>query len=203
MISSAFRSASRRAIESGLLFAGLLAACLGLGSFTAMGQVSESYKVQPTDTLIIEVANEPKLSAKEFRVAASGEISYPFIGAVRAAERTTVEIQAEVKRLLETDFLVNAQVLVQVRDFRKKIVSVFGQVNKPGLIEIPPERKMTVIEAIAAAGGLTRLARQSGIQVIREGKREPTLYNLDELKNPDKPVYVENGDMIFVPESRI
>ncbi len=166
MISSAFRSASRRAIESGRLFAGLLAACLGLGAFAARGQVSESYKVQPTDTLIIEIANEPKLSAKEFRVAASGDISYPFIGAVRAADRTTVEIQAEVKRLLETDFLVNAQVLVQVRDFRKKIVSVFGQVNKPGLIEIPPERKMTVIEAIAAAGGLTRLARQSGIQVI-------------------------------------
>ncbi len=203
MIYTAFRSASRRAIKFGRLIAVVLAASLGLGALAARGQVSESYKVQPTDVLIIEIANEPKLSAKEFRVAASGEISYPFIGAVRAANRTTVEIQEEVKRLLETDYLVNAQVLVQVRDFRKKIVSVFGQVNKPGLIEIPPERKMTAIEAISAAGGLTRLARQSGIQLIREGKKEPTLYNMDELKNPDKPVYVENGDMIFIPESRI
>jgi len=203
MISNAFLSASRRAINSGRFVAAFVVACLGLGAFAAQGQVSESYKVQPTDILIIEIANEPKLNAKEFRVAASGEISYPFIGAVRAAGRTTVEIQEEVKRLLETDYLVNAQVLVQVRDFRKKIVSVFGQVNKPGLIEIPPERKMTAIEAISAAQGLTRLARQSGIQLIREGKKDPTLYSLDELKNPDRPVYVENGDMIFVPESRI
>jgi polysaccharide export outer membrane protein len=203
MISNVFLSASRRAIDFGRLLAALLGISLGLGGLAAKGQVSESYKVQPTDILIIEVANEPKLGAKEFRVAASGEISYPFIGAVRAADRTPVEIQEEVKRLLETDYLVNAQVLVQVRDFRKKIVSVFGQVNKPGLIEIPPERKMTAIEAISAAGGLTRLARQSGIQLIREGKKEPTLYNLDELKSSEKPVYVENGDMIFVPESRI
>lgn len=197
------RSAWRRAIERARIWVALVSVWLGLGAVTARAQITESYKVQPTDILIIEVANEPKLNAKEFRVAASGELSYPFIGAVRAAGRTTVEIQEEVKRLLEKDYLVNAQVLVQVRDFRKKLVSVFGQVNKPGLIEIPPERKMTVIEAITAAQGMTRLARQSGIQVIREGKKDPTLYNLDELKNPDKPVYVDNGDMIFVPESRI
>lgn len=169
----------------------------------ARGQVSESYKVQPTDILIVEVANEPKLAAREFRVSASGEISYPFIGAIRAANRTIEEIQTELKRLLETDYLVNAQVLVQVKDFRKKLVSVFGQVNRPGLIEIPPERKMTVIEAITAAGGLTRLARSSGIQLIREGKKDPMLYNMDDLKNPDRPIYVESGDVVFVPESRI
>ena len=167
------------------------------------GQVSESYKVQPTDILIVEVANEPKLAAREFRVSASGDISYPFIGGVRAANRTIEEIQTELKRLLETDYLVNAQVLVQVKDFRKKLVSVFGQVNRPGLIEIPPERRMTVIEAITAAGGLTRLARSSGIQLIREGKKDPMLYNMEELKNPDRPVYVESGDVVFVPESRI
>ncbi len=203
MTSNAFRSASRRAIEFGRLLGALFAVCLGFGAASARGQVSDSYRVQPTDVLIIEVANEPKLAAKEFRVAASGEVSYPFIGGVRAAGRTTVEIQEEVKRLLETDYLVNAQVLVQVRDFRKKIVSVFGQVNRPGLIEIPPERKMTAIEAISAAGGLTRLARQSSIQLIREGRKDPTVYSLDDLKNPDQPIYVENGDMIFVPESRI
>ena len=203
MISIGFRSALRRATEAGRGWLVLWAVCVGLSAPTARAQVSESYKVQPTDILIIEIANEPKLGAKEFRVSAIGEISYPFIGAVKAADRSTVEIQEEVKRLLEADFLVNAQVMVQVRDFRKKLVTVSGSVAKPGLIEIPPERRMTAIEAITAAGGSTRLARQSGIQLFREGKKEPTLYNLDELKNPDKPVYVESGDLIYVPESRI
>jgi len=196
-----FRSVWRRVTEAGFIAWVLLT--LGIAASTARAQVSESYKVQPTDTLIIEVANEPKLSAREFRVSSSGELSYPFIGAIRAANRTTVEIQEEVKRLLEQDYLVNAQVLVQVRDFRKKLVAVSGSVAKAGLIEIPPERKMTAIEAITAAGGLTRLARQSGIQLIREGRKEPMVFNLDELKNPDKPVYVESGDLIYVPESRI
>lgn len=202
MTSIGFRFASRRAIETAILWCVLLAGCL-VGALSTRGQVSESYKVQPTDILIVEVANEPKLAAKEFRVSANGEISYPFIGPVKAADRTTVQIQEDIKRLLETDWLVNAQVLVQVRDFRKKLVAVSGSVAKPGLIEIPPERRMTAFEAITAAGGLTRLGRQSGIQLIREGKKEPTLYNLDELKNPEKPVFVESGDLIYVPESRI
>jgi polysaccharide export outer membrane protein len=165
--------------------------------------VSESYRVQPTDILIIDVVNEAQLAAKEFRVTAGGDISYPFIGAVKAGGRTPLEIQNEVKRLLETDYLVSAQVLVQVREFRKQQISVFGQVNRPGLYELPPERRMTVMEAIALAQGLTRLARSSDIQLTRQGQTEPLRFSLEDLRKPEKVVYVEPGDVIFVPESRI
>ncbi|MCC7375060.1 MAG: polysaccharide export protein [Verrucomicrobiales bacterium] len=165
--------------------------------------ISDSYRVQPTDVLIIEVVNEPQLSAKEFRVASSGDVSFPFIGALNAAGRTTVEIQTELKALLEADYLVNAQVLVQVKEFRKQQISVFGQVNRPGLIDIPPERRMTVIEAITSAAGFTRLARTSDIQLTRIGRPEPMRFSVEDLRNPDKAVYVEPGDVIFVPESRI
>jgi polysaccharide export outer membrane protein len=165
--------------------------------------ISDSYRVQPTDVLIIEVVNEPQLAAKEFRVSSNGEVSFPFIGALGAAGRTTVEIQTELKALLEADYLVNAQVLVQVKEFRKQQISVFGQVNRPGLIDIPPERKMTVIEAITSAAGFTRLARTSDIQLTRMGRSEPMRFSVEDLRNPEKTVYVEPGDVIFVPESRI
>ncbi|MBL9135245.1 MAG: polysaccharide export protein [Verrucomicrobiales bacterium] len=188
--------------------AGALGLVLGIfltarGAESPKNLISDSYRVQPTDILIIEVVNEPQLSAKEFRVSSSGEVSFPFIGAVKAAGRTTVEIQTELKAMLEADYLVNAQVLVQVKEFRKQQISVFGQVNRPGLIDIPPERRLTVIEAITSAGGFTRLARTSDIQLTRSGRAEPMRFSVEDLRNPEKTVYVEPGDVIFVPESRI
>jgi polysaccharide export outer membrane protein len=176
----------------------------GEAALGSPAQLSESYRVQPTDVLVIEVVNEPKLAAKQFRVSSNGEVSYPFIGAVPAAGRTVVEIQREIKRLLEIDYLVDAQVIVQVGEFRKQQVSVFGQVNRPGLIDIPPERRLTVIEAIAAAGGLTRLARPSHIELTRQGIAEKMRLRFSQLQDPEQPpVYVEPNDLIYVPESRI
>lgn len=195
----ASRSAWRRAIESGRI---LLSVWFVLGAANLAAQVTESYRIQPTDILIIDVVNEPKLAAKEFRVASNGELSYPFIGAVRAAGRTPVEIQDEIKRLLETDYLVNAQVIVHVRDYRKRQVSVFGEVNRPGLIDIPPERRMTVIEAIAQAGGTTRMARPSHIELSRAGVAEKMRLRLRDLQDPEQPpVFVEPDDVIYVPQS--
>lgn len=176
---------------------------LAVAGAAAQGQLSESYRIQPTDILVIEVVNEPQLAARDFHVSSSGEISYPYLGGIRAAGRTTVEVMREVKEKLEADYLVNAQVLVSVRDYRKQQISVIGQVNKPGLIDIPPERKLTVMQAIAVAGGLNPRARTSNIQLTREGRPEPMRFSLDELKDPEKAVYVEAGDVIFVPESRI
>ncbi len=165
--------------------------------------VSDSYRIQPMDVLLIDVVNEPKLAMKEFRVAANGAISYPFIGSVPAAGRTTFEVQEDIKRLLETDYLVNAQVLVHVREYRTQQVAVYGEVNRPSLVDIPPERKMTVLEAITAAGGFTRLARKSNIEVLRAGSDKPMRYDLDQLQDSRNPVYVEAGDSIYVHQSRI
>lgn len=204
MTYTAFRSVPSRVSEGRFrrVLRGLVAMLLGCLGATTDAQISESYKLQPTDILIIDVVNEPQLGAKEFRVSASGEVSYPFIGAVKVVDRTTTEVQTELKRLLEADYLVNAQVIVQVKEFRKQLVNVMGQVGRPGLVEIPAERKMTVLEAINVAGGVTRLARTSDIELIRHGRAEPVKYNLEELKNPEKPIYVEPGDIIHVKEAR-
>lgn len=203
MTFTASRSASWPAIKAWLRLLVLALAALGPLA-PARAQLLETYKIQPTDILIIEVVNEPQLGPKEFRVSATGELSYPYIGALKVLDKTPAAVQAELKQLLEADYLVNAQVIVQVKEFRKRLISVLGQVNRPGPVEIPAERKMTVVEAITYAGGLTRLARSSDIQLIRAGRPEPMRFSIEELtKNPDKAVSVEPGDVIYVPESRI
>ncbi len=201
MTSTALPCAPSRASDALrlLIIAWLGVVCL---PWTGFAQISESYKLQPTDILVVDVVNEPQLGAKEFRVTATGEISYPFIGAVKVVDRTTSEVQAELKRLLEADYLVNAQVIVQVKEFRKQLITVIGQVGRPGLVEIPAERKMTVLEAISVAGGVTRLARTSDIELIRAGRNEPMKFSLEDLKNPEKTIHVESGDVIHVKEAR-
>ncbi len=164
---------------------------------------SDTYKFQAQDTLLIEVVNEPSITAKEFRVSADGEISYPYIGTLKVVGRTPVDVQTEVKKLLEDDYLVSAQVIVQVKEYRKNLVSVIGQVNKPGQVEIPPERKLSVIEAISNAQGYTRLARKGDIEVSRPGQKPLRCSDEEQRNSPEKVIYLEPGDIVYVSESRI
>ena len=198
---SACSSATSRTIAACWL--ALLLAFLPGGS-RAAEVVPADYRIQPQDTIIVDVVGEPILS-KEFRVSASGEINFPFLGNVQVADKTTSAIAQEVKAALEADYLVNAQVIVQVRDFRKNLVFVFGQVNKPGAVEIPPERQLTLIEAITMAMGFTRLAKTSDIQVTRVGEERQFRFNADALRrNTDasQVFYLQPGDQVFVPEAR-
>lgn len=173
-------------------------------SASSSAGLTDTYKIQAQDILVIEVVNEPQIGSKEFRVSAGGEISYPYINILKVGERTPIEVQKELKRLLEADYLVNAQVIVQVKEYRKRLVSVMGQVNRPGPVEIPPERRLTVIEAISQAGSFTRLARKNDIEISRTGLQKPIRCSDEEQRNnPDKVIYLEPGDVVYIPESRI
>ncbi|MFN0067309.1 MAG: polysaccharide biosynthesis/export family protein [Limisphaerales bacterium] len=198
---SAFSSVSSRALAWLVIALVLLA---GPRPLRAADAVSADYRLQPQDLIIVDVVGEPTLS-KEFRISASGEINYPFLGNIRVADKTTSLVAQEVKAGLEADYLVNAQVIVQVRDFRKSLVFVYGQVNKPGAVEIPPERKLSLIEAITMAMGFTRLAKTSDVQVSRAGETERLRFDVDDLRKNNDPTrifFLEPGDQVFVPEAR-
>lgn len=170
---------------------------------TSGNKLTDTYKIQPQDILVVEVVNEPLIGPKELRVSAQGEISFPYIGTLRVVDRTPAEVQEEVKRLLEADYLVNAQVIAQVKEYRKRTVMVLGQVNRPGEVQIPPEGKLTVIEAIGGANGYTRYARKGDIEVSKKGQKSVRCSDDDQRNSPDKVIYLEHGDVVFVHESRI
>ena len=76
--------------------------------------------------------------------------------------------------------------------------------GQPGMVEIPAEQKLTVLEAIAMRGGFTRLARKSGIQVTRLGVVKPFRFSEDDLKknnDPEKAFTLQQGDIIMVEET--
>ncbi len=167
----------------------------------ARGEDEADRKVAPADTLIIDVFGEKGLSV-ERRVEQGGTIKYPLLGNVPVAGKTTVEIAALLQKQLKDDYLVDPQVSVNVKEYSQFTVTVLGEVGgKIGVIKLPGERQMDILEAIAEGGGFTANANKNKIRLMRKGQTK--IYKLDQLlklTDPKKKVWLEPGDVIYVPE---
>jgi len=159
------------------------------------------HKIAPLDIITIDVVGEKDLS-KELRVSTSGTITFPFLGSIEVKGKTPAEVESLLKEKLGKDYLVDPQVIITVKEYRSRTVSVIGQVNKPGVIALPAEQKLSILEAIAQAGDLAKSANKNRIEVSRNGKTQK--FTLDDLKkdiNPEKKFWLEPGDVIYVHES--
>lgn len=166
-----------------------------------LGQDGNDRKVAPSDIIVVEVFGEKDLSG-EHRVQQSGTIKYPLLGSVEVAGKTPVQVAALLAAKLEADYLVDPQVNVMVKEYRMRTVSVVGKVNREGVVEIPAEQKIDILEGIARAGGFSPVANKNRIELSRKGKT--TNYKFDDLKRVkdiEKKVWLEPGDVIYVHES--
>ena len=170
----------------------------------ALAQVddlSADYKVSAQDTLVIAVVGEKDLT-QDCRVNTSGTISFAWLSNVEVAGKTAAEVEQHLRKLLDKDYLVDPTVLVQVKEYRAREVTVMGQVNKPGAITIPAEQPLTIVEAIARAGSIAKGGDPNKIWFSRRGKEKVKL-NLEQLSritDPAKQLYVQPGDVIDVGE---
>jgi polysaccharide export outer membrane protein len=166
----------------------------------ALGDDSDR-SIQSGDIIIVDVFGEKDLSG-EHRVQKGGTIKYPLLGSVDVAGKTPSQVADMLQHKLEADYLVAPQVNVMVKEYRSRTVSVIGKVNKEGAVDLPAEQRIDIVEGIARAGGFQPTANKNRIELSRNGKT--TTYKFDELKketNPDKKIWLEPGDVIFVRES--
>ena len=178
-----------------------IGAILSPGATRAQDGLSADYKVTPQDTLVISVVGEKDLT-QDCRVNTSGTISYAWLSNVEVAGRTAAEVEQHIRKLLDQDYLVNPTVLVQVKEYRAREVTVMGQVNKPGAVAIPAEQPLTIVEAIARAGSIAKGGDANKIYFTRRGKEKVKL-SLDQLSritDPARQLYVQPGDVIDVGE---
>jgi polysaccharide export outer membrane protein len=165
---------------------------------------SGSYLLQRNDLIRITVFQEDDMTT-ETRIGKSGFITFPLLGAVQLAGKSVDEATSEIRQRLDKDYIINPQVTLTVMEYAKQWVTVLGEVQKPGQIEIPPEGGLDLLGAIALAGGYTRVANPGRVIVRRvvDGRDVVLLVNAKELSRDVqvKPFLVHPGDRISVAES--
>lgn len=127
----------------------------------------EPYKIGREDVLDISVWKDPELS-RMMPVRPDGYVSLPIIGDVAAAGKTPTELAAEIKTKL-TPYVQEPRVTVSVREVNSARVYVTGEVAHPGAY--PLRGRISVLQAIALAGGFTDFADRDGMMVLRKGQQ--------------------------------
>jgi len=161
------------------------------------------YYVGPFDKLVIDVFGIEELSEREVQVDASGRISFPLAGVIPVTGMTPGEIESELARRLAGNYVRDPQVTVNLKETLSRVVTVEGEVKKPGLY--PVVGKMTLLRAIATAEGTGEFSRLDEVVVFRtvEGQQYAALYDLGAIRHgayADPSIYA--GDIVMVGESR-
>jgi polysaccharide export outer membrane protein len=123
---------------------------------------ASEYQLGPGDKLRITVHESPDLTG-EFMVSGSGFVSMPLIGEVQAGGLTVRQLADAIAAKLTPDYLKNPRVSIEVLNFRP--FDIIGEVNKPG--SYPYRPGMTILNAVAMAGGFTYRANKDSMYIKR------------------------------------
>lgn len=165
--------------------------------------VSASYSLSPNDAVQVDVYQEDDLRTATV-ISQEGSISMPLIGTVKIGGLTQTQARDRISELLRR-YLVAPQVSVTVVRFASKRFTILGQVNRPGSYELPAQEKIDLLEAIAMAGGFTRIGKASNIAVRRHAGDSSKIFtvNADKMaKDPNAERFmISPGDDIRVAET--
>jgi polysaccharide biosynthesis/export protein len=179
--------------------AALLGALLLPSSFV-YAQSTPDYRLQAGDEIEVSVWEEDDLK-RNMKIRPDGKVSFPLTGEVSAAGRTVSEIQQELTQKL-VRYIPEAVVTVSVTGIEGNKVYVIGQVNTPGTFVMNP--RLSVLQALALAGGTTAFAALNDIIVIRgRGANQRVFqFGYDDIKrgrNLEQNMDLESGDVVIVP----
>jgi len=193
-------SSARRAAVVGLLCSLVLAGCSSPPPPKAKAS-DYVYRVGPVDVLTIEVWNEPGLEEREVTVTPDGFVSFPMVsGTLEVSDMTLAEVAHALRdKLLAV--LSDPIVTVTLRESRSAQVQMLGEIGQQG--RVPYRKDLSLIEAIAEAGGLGwETAKLADVRVVRGALVDPVLLEVD-LENlldaEQKDIFLEPGDIVVVP----
>jgi len=173
----------------------------GQDSNGSAGKPDNVYVIGNDDVLAINVWKEPDIS-RSVPVRSDGNISLPLVGEVRAAGHTPHQLEAEIASKLKS-YISEPEVTVIVQEIKSQKFNVLGMVTRPGAY--PLTNSMTVLDAIALAGGFRDFAKQKSIYILREnpdGTQAHLDFNYKEVvkgKNPTQNVKLQPRDTIVIP----
>jgi polysaccharide export outer membrane protein len=155
----------------------------------AAAPVSTNYQLGPGDRVRVTVYGETDLSG-EFFVSQQGVVAYPLIGEVPAVGRTLSQFQQDVADKLKEGFIKDPKVSAEVLNYRP--FYILGEVMRPGTY--PYSADMTVMNAVATAGGFSYRANTRRVFIKRAGEQEEKALRLD------AGMMVQPGDTVRIGE---
>ncbi|MBY0564328.1 MAG: polysaccharide export protein [Hyphomonadaceae bacterium] len=179
---------TRRALVLALLGGVSAAACNTIPSTPAEQAQPQDYRLGPGDQLRITVFNEEDLTGL-FLVGSQGTIAYPLVGEVRAAGMTVAEFTSSLQAELQS-YVRQPNVSVEVANYRPFFI--LGEVQRPGTY--PYSAGLTVLNAVATAGGFTYRANRSRVFIRHANEAVEHAYQLT-IATPVLP-----GDTIRISE---
>jgi polysaccharide export outer membrane protein len=168
------------------------------GTANSTNAVATDYRLVAGDKLRVEVYKDPQVS-QSLQIRPDGKITLPLIGDVVAAGRTPTALRDAITAALK-EYITNPVVTVIVVETEPQTASVMGEVARPGLI--PIKGRLTVIEALAIAGGFKDFANTKNITIRRPTSTGVQIIKFnykDAVKDQSKPVYLQPGDIVIVP----
>ena len=194
-----------------LLMIGLLACSLQLnaedatkpartaGASAKPARFGESeYRLGPEDVIGVLVWKQPELSTSVV-VRPDGKISLALLGEIEATGKTSLQLQEEITNRLR-QYVSDPMVNVVVKEINSPKISVLGQVRKPDRYHI--KQRLTVLDAIALAGGFTDFAKRDKVTIIRNGGPDKIRIQVNLKKVVEdgrgEVYYVEPLDTIYV-----
>ena len=164
------------------------------------------YILSPTDQVAIEVFGEDDLRTSG-RLNPEGNLSVPLLGSIHLAGLTLTQAVSKLTELYSRDYLVNPKINVTLLGYARRRFSILGQVGRPGIIDMPedsPQEGIDLLEAIALAGGYTRIASPERITVRRHNASGDQIFKVNAkrfTKGKGGSFLVKPGDTITVGES--
>jgi polysaccharide export outer membrane protein len=168
--------------------------------------VPENYILSPMDIVLVKIFEQPDLDS-QYRISQDGTINFPLIGLVRISGETVSQAANTIRDSLMRGYLRNPQVRVNVIQYAKRRFTVLGQVQRPGSYVLPEEEHVDLLQAIAMAGGFTRLADEGKVLVRRrtvEGTESMFQVNAHaQTKNTSSQLFDVLPDDIITVRERI
>jgi protein involved in polysaccharide export with SLBB domain len=163
----------------------------------------DNYILSPNDIILVKVFEDPDLDSQH-RISQDGTINLPLIGVVQISGRTVTQAANTIRERLLKGYLRNPQVRVNVIQYASRRITILGQVQKPGSYLLPNEERVDLLQAIAMAGGFTRLADEGRVLVRRNVNGVETILKVNahaETKNSSSQLFeVQPDDKITVGE---
>ncbi|ACU90663.1 polysaccharide biosynthesis/export family protein [Desulfomicrobium baculatum] len=168
---------------------------------TAHASQSPTFPLGSGDVLEISVWGDESL-ARKVLVRPDGKISFPLVGDMQAAGVSVEDLRTELETRIG-EYIHGAPVTVMLIESRSSKVSVVGKVQKPGVF--PMDGPMSVLQALAMAGGMTPYASTGSVRVVRTdaaGVQSYLPFDYDHVaggKSLEQNVLLVPGDIVIVP----